>query len=79
MELNKPFMFFLPPKGSLKNNLPFWTPMHPVRLRCKISEYPDIPAILRLAGRAPQRPKSPTYLFASPEVFEKSFFYSFST
>jgi hypothetical protein len=24
--------------------------MHPVRLRCKISEYPDIPAILRLAG-----------------------------
>jgi hypothetical protein len=26
--------------------------MHPVRLRCKISEYPDIPAILRLvAGR----------------------------
>ena len=29
--------------------------MHPVRLRCKISEYPDIPAILRLVGRASQR------------------------
>jgi len=51
---------------ALKNHLPFLAPMHPGRLRCKISEYPDIPVILRLAGRAPQRPKSPTYIFASP-------------
>jgi len=57
----------VPLKGSLKNNLAFWTPMHPVRLRCKTSEYPDIPAVLRLAGRAPQPPKSPTYFFASPK------------
>jgi hypothetical protein len=56
----------LQPQGLLKNSLPFLTPMHPVRLRCKISENPDIPAILRLAGRAPQRYKSPTVFFASP-------------
>jgi len=33
----------------------------------KSQEYPDIPAILRLAGRAPQHPKSPTYFYTSPK------------
>jgi hypothetical protein len=44
-------------KGSLKNNFTFYTPMHLFRLRCESSEYPDIPAFSRLAGRAPQRLK----------------------
>jgi hypothetical protein len=48
---------FSPAKGSLKNNFTFYTPMHPARLRCESSEYPDIPAFSRLAGRAPQRLK----------------------
>jgi hypothetical protein len=52
--------------GSLKNNFTFWTPMHPVRLCCKNSEYSDIPAFLRLAGRAPQHPKLRTYFFVNP-------------
>jgi len=44
-------------KGSLKNNFTFYTPLHPVWLRCESSEYPDIPALSRLARRAPQRLK----------------------
>jgi hypothetical protein len=44
-------------KGSLKNNFTFYTPMHPVWLRCESSEYLDIPAFSRLARRAPQRLK----------------------
>jgi len=44
-------------KGSLKNIFTFYTPMHLFRLRCETSEYPDIPAFSRLAGRAPQRLK----------------------
>ena len=44
-------------KGSLKNNFTFYTPMHLLRLRCESSEYPDIPAFSRLAGRAPQHLK----------------------
>jgi hypothetical protein len=44
-------------KGSLKNNFTFYTPMHPAWLRCESSEYPDIPAISRLARQAPQRLK----------------------
>ncbi|MFZ0611257.1 MAG: hypothetical protein WAM73_03375 [Desulfobacterales bacterium] len=39
--------------------------MHPVRFGFKISEYRDIPAILRLAGRMPHHPTSPIYFFAS--------------
>jgi hypothetical protein len=39
-------------EGSLKDNFTFYTPMHPARLRCESSEYPDIPAFSRLAGRA---------------------------
>jgi len=41
--------------------------MHPVRLRCKNSEYPDIPTFLRLAGRAPQLPKLRIYYFVNPK------------
>jgi hypothetical protein len=41
-------------KGSLKNDFTFWTSMNPVRPRCKKSEYIDIPAFSRLAGRALQ-------------------------
>jgi hypothetical protein len=41
--------------------------MHPVRLRCENSEYPDIPAFSRLAGLAPQRLKLLTYFFANPK------------
>ncbi|MDP2643808.1 MAG: hypothetical protein Q8P24_02605 [Desulfobacterales bacterium] len=44
-------------KGSRKNNFTFYTPMHPVWLRCENSEYPDIPAFSRLAIRAHQRLK----------------------
>jgi hypothetical protein len=44
-------------KGSLKNNFTFYTPLHPTWLRCESSEYPDIPALSRLASRAPQRLK----------------------
>jgi hypothetical protein len=44
-------------KDSLKNNFTFYTPLHPVWLRCESSEYPDIPAFSRLASRAPQRLK----------------------
>jgi hypothetical protein len=44
-------------KGSLKNHFTFYAPMHPARLRYESSEYPDIPALSRLAGRAPQRLK----------------------
>jgi hypothetical protein len=52
---------------SLKNDLTFWTTMHPGRLRCENSEYPDIPASSRLVGRAPHRPKLPTYFIVSPK------------
>ena len=45
------------PKGSLKNNFTFYTPIHLLRLCCQSSEYPDIPAFSRLAARAPQRLK----------------------
>jgi len=39
-------------KGSLKNHFTFWTPKHPVRLRCKNSEYPDMLSFHALpAGR----------------------------
>jgi len=41
--------------------------MHPVRLCCENSEYPDIPAFLRLAGRAPQPPRLRTYFFVNPK------------
>ncbi len=44
--------------------------MHPVRLRCENSAYPDIPPSSRLADRVPQRPKWPTYFFVNPK--EKS-------
>jgi hypothetical protein len=37
-----------PPKGSLKNNFTFYTPMHLFRLRCESSEYKDIPAFCAL-------------------------------
>jgi hypothetical protein len=33
--------------GSLKNNFTFYTPMHPLRLRCESSQYPDISAFSR--------------------------------
>ena len=39
-------------KGSLKKNFTFYTPMHPARLCCESSEYPDSPAFSRLARRA---------------------------
>jgi hypothetical protein len=51
------FFCFLPTKGSFKNNFTFYTPMHFLQLRCESSGYPDIPAISRLAARAPQRLK----------------------
>ena len=41
--------------------------MHPAWLRCKSSEYPDIPALLRLARRAPQHLKLRTYFCANPK------------
>jgi hypothetical protein len=41
--------------------------MHLVRLRCENSEYPDIPAFSRVAGRVPQRLKLLTYFFANPK------------
>ncbi|CAB1057253.1 hypothetical protein D1BOALGB6SA_1992 [Olavius sp. associated proteobacterium Delta 1] len=44
-------------KGSLKNNFTFYTPMHPVWLRCESPEYLDIPMLSRLARRAPQHLK----------------------
>jgi hypothetical protein len=53
-------------KGSFKNNVTFWKLMHFIRLCCKNSEYPDIPAFSRLAGRAPQHPKLRTYFFREP-------------
>jgi hypothetical protein len=59
-------------KGSLKNDLTFWRPMHPVWLRCENSKYPYIPAFLRLTGRAPQRPKMRTYFFVNLEGLRRS-------
>jgi hypothetical protein len=44
-------------EGSLKNNFTFYAPMHPVGLRCKNSEYLDIPVFSRLDRRAPQHLK----------------------
>jgi hypothetical protein len=61
------------PKGSLKNNVTFCTPMHPVRLCCENSEYPDIPAFSRLASRAPQPPKWRTYFFVNPKALNSGF------
>jgi HSP20 family protein len=55
------------PKGSLKNNVTYWAPMHPVRPRCENSECTDIPAFSRLAGRASQLPKLRTYFFVNPK------------
>jgi hypothetical protein len=43
-----------PPKGSRKNNFTFYTPIHLFQLRCESSEYQNIPAFSRLAGRALQ-------------------------
>jgi hypothetical protein len=57
----------LVPKASLKNNVTYWRRCILSGCRSGNSEYPDIPAILGLVGRAPQRPKSATYFFASPE------------
>ncbi|MGB5620644.1 MAG: hypothetical protein WBM78_27630 [Desulfobacterales bacterium] len=54
-------------QNPLKNNLYFGPRCIPSGCRCKISVYPDIPAILRLVGRVPQRPQLPTYFFASPQ------------
>ena len=53
----KPLSREIDAKGSRKNNFTFYTSMHPARQRCESSEYPDIPAFSRLAGRAPQRLK----------------------
>jgi len=44
----------------------FWPPVHPGWLRCKSSEYPDIPALSRLAGRAPQLPKIVSLFLGEP-------------
>jgi hypothetical protein len=62
-------------KGSLKNNFTFWAPMHPVRPCCENSEYPDIPAFSRLAGRAPQLPNLQTYFFVNPEYLNGTFIF----
>jgi hypothetical protein len=35
------------------HNLTFWAPLHPVRLRCKTSENPDIPAASGLPANFP--------------------------
>jgi hypothetical protein len=58
---------FAAPKGSLKNNFPFYTPLHPAWLRCESSEYKDIPAFSRLAGQAPQRLKLWNNCFVNPK------------
>jgi hypothetical protein len=42
-------------------------PLHPARLRCKNSGYPDIPVFSRLAGQAPHRLKLRTYFFVNPK------------
>jgi hypothetical protein len=54
-------------KGSRKNNLTFYTPMHPAWRRCENSAYPDMPAFSRLARRALQRLKLRTYFCANPK------------
>jgi len=41
-------------EGALKISVTFSTPMYPVRSRWKNSEYPDISAYSRFAGRTPQ-------------------------
>ena len=45
--------------------------MHPAWLRCKSSEYPDIPALSRLARQAPQHLKLRTYFCANPKCCAK--------
>jgi hypothetical protein len=60
------------PKGSLENNVTFWTPLHPVWPRCENSEYPDIPAFSRLARRAFQRPKLRTYFFVDLKLRKRT-------
>jgi hypothetical protein len=55
-----------PAKGSLKNNFTFYAPMHPAWLRCENSEYPDIPALSRLASRALQRLKIANLFLREP-------------
>jgi hypothetical protein len=55
-----------PAKGSLKNNFTFYAPMHPAWLRCENSEYPDIPALSRLASRALQRLKIANFFLREP-------------
>jgi hypothetical protein len=44
--------------------------MHPVRLRCENSEYPDIPAFSRLVDRALHRPKLPICFLVSPKSLD---------
>jgi len=55
-----------PAKGSLRNNFTFYAPMHPAWLRCENSEYPDIPALSRLASRALQRLKIANLFLREP-------------
>jgi len=55
-----------PAKGSLKNNFTFYALMHPAWLRCENSEYPDIPTLSRLAGRALQRLKIANLFLREP-------------
>jgi len=55
-----------PAKGSLKNNFTFYAPMHPAWLRCENSEYPDIPALSRLASRSLQRLKIANLFLREP-------------
>jgi len=58
-----------PAKGSLRNNFTFYAPMHPAWLRCENSEYPDIPALSRLASRALQRLKIANLFFREPLAY----------
>ena len=53
-------------KGSLNNNFTFYPPMHSAWPRCESSEYPDIPALSRLAKWAPQRLSYVNLFFREP-------------
>jgi hypothetical protein len=44
--------------------------MHPAQRRCESSQYLDITPLSRLAERAPQHLKYPTYFYANPKLIE---------